>query len=124
MPQWSQMFHEAAALGLRVAVCDPAGRMLACANLDGHVIAHVPRLQGAGWWEFLETEELPGVLDWFADPSRDGPITYSQLCRIDGQPRMADITLVKVWAGDAWLAYGAVRPHPQRARRRQRAPGG
>lgn len=33
---WKAPFREAAALGYRVAVCDTAGRMLACSNLDGH----------------------------------------------------------------------------------------
>jgi hypothetical protein len=109
---WLVPFHEAAALGYRVAVCDTTGRMLACANLEGHVIEVIPRIHGSGWWEFLDPAELPGVLAWFADMDNREPITYQQLCRIDGVPRMADITLVKAWAGTAWLCYGAVRPHP------------
>lgn len=120
---WRAPFNEAAALGYRVAVCDTAGRMLACANLEGHVIADIPRIQGMGWHEFLLPDEVPLVLAWFADRDGNRPITYQQLCRIDGVPRMADITLVKSWAGSAWLCYGAVRAHPLPARRRQRATG-
>ena len=120
---WRKPFNEAAALGIKVAVCDARGHMLACSNIDGHTAAHVNRLMGDGWHDFLQPEDLPRVLAWFAcncDGGRQNcteceSITYQQLGKLNGKPAMQDITLIKRWAGDAWLCYGAVRFRPQGA---------
>ena len=118
-PLWLAPFNEAIALGYRVAVCDVAGRMLACGNLDGHVVAGECRLMGAGWHEFVHEADLPAVLDYFRNGQSGDTVSYRQLCQIDGRPVMADITILKVWAGSAWLVYGAVRSRQQPVRRRQ-----
>lgn len=116
---WRPRFNEAATLGHRVAVCDVDGRMLACANLDGHVVADIPRLDGTGWHEFLDSRDLPAVLAYFRNGVSGDALTYGQLCRINGQPVMADVTIVKTWVGGAWLCYGAVRERRRPARQRQ-----
>lgn len=116
---WQAPFNEASACGYRVAVCDSGGHMLACSNLEGHVVAGGPRLLGSGWHEFVHEADLPAVLDYFRNGQSGDTVSYRQLCQIDGRPVMADITILKVWAGSAWLVYGAVRsrrPHAQRQR--------
>lgn len=64
---WQAPFNEASACGYRVAVCDSGGRMLACSNLEGHVVAGESRLLGTGWWEFVEDGQLPAVKAYFAN---------------------------------------------------------
>jgi hypothetical protein len=114
--QWRHAFSEAAALGLRVAVVDTNAHMLACANLKAHVICTEPALLGDRWHEFVDPVDLPAVKRWFAALPDDfpaaasnGAIHYRQLCQLDERPVLCRITLVKVWVGDAWLAYGALR---------------
>lgn len=109
-------------MGHRVAVCDTAGHLLACSNLEGHVIAGGPRLMGDGWWEFVSPDDLPRVLAWFLNGRSGDTVTYRQLSQVNGQPVMADITILKVPVGGVYLCYGAVRarqppvPRPQHER--------
>lgn len=109
---WEIQFQDAAWLGLKVAACDKNGNVLAHSSLDSHTLAAV---LGDRWHEFVE--DLPRVLSWFSRDDESEPITYTQLGRIDGKPTRQRITLVKRWAGDAWICYGVVRldPRPPRA---------
>lgn len=123
-PLWLAPFKQAAAHGYRVAVCDTAGRLLACSNLEGHVVAGSPRLYGTGWWEFVHHDDLPAVLDYFRNGLSGQPISYRQLSQLNGRPVMADITIIKTWVGGAWLCHGAVRERRRRVRQRQPEHGG
>lgn len=119
MPPWSVPYKQAADQGYLVAVCDTAGHLLACSNLEEHAIAGGPRLYGTGWWEFLHPDDLPAVRAYFGDGVGGRPITYRQLSRINGQAVMADVTIIKTWAGSAWLCHGTVRARQRRAPQRQ-----
>ena len=115
---WRKAFNEAAAMGIKIAVCDDRGRMLACSNIEGHTAAGVERLMGVGWHDFLQPEDMPRVLAWFAcncgadreECHKCDMITYQQLSRYNGKPVMSDVTLIKYWHGGAWLCYGRVDP--------------
>lgn len=120
--KWLVQFCEAAALGIKVAVVDKEARMLAAANLEGHIICEIPLILGLKWHEFVDPRDMPAVRRWFAEDEPGEPIYYRQLCRIDGKAVMCRITLIKEWHGNAWLCFGAVRP--LRARRRQLSAGG
>lgn len=115
--KWLGQFCEAAAFGIKVAVVDKEARMLAAANLEGHLITRIPLILGDKWHEFVDPRDMPAVRRWFAEDEPGEPIAYRQLCQIDGKPTMCRIALVKSWTGDAWLCVGAVKPLS--ARRRQ-----
>lgn len=120
---WRKPLNEAAALGIKLAVCDERGHMLACTNIEGHTAAGAARLMGDGWHDFLQPEDLPRILAWFACDCGGGrkgcgecdTISYQQFGKHGGKPAMSQITLVKYWYGGAWLCYGALRVHPPRA---------
>lgn len=105
---WHIPFREAAELGFRVAVCDRRGRLLAAANIDGHLITKVEAIMGENWHEFVDELDL----DWFNRDDESEPTSYIQLGRIDGKPARQLITLVKRSCGDAWICYGSVLPMP------------
>ena len=99
---WKRPFAEAAALGLKVAVCDRRGHIIAIANC-GHVLADV---RGDRWHEFVE--DLPRVLAWFQRDDEGEPITYAQLGHAAGKPARQWITLVKRRCGRFWICLGSV----------------
>lgn len=110
-PLWHQHFRDAAALGLRVAVLDPAASMLACANLADHLICPESALLGEKWHEFIEPGDLPAIRTALARPA-SAPVVlhYRQLCRINTRSTVCLITLLNVWVASAWLSYGTLRP--------------
>jgi hypothetical protein len=116
---WRPAFNEASAMGIKIAVCDERGRMLACSNIAKHTAAEMGRLMGEGWHDFLQPEDMPRVLAWFACRENCGGcdggrgcelITYQQLGKLDGKPVMQDVTLLKYWHAGVWLCYGKVEP--------------
>ncbi len=122
---WRSAFNQATEMGIKIAVCDDKGRMLACSNISKHTAAEMGRLMGEGWHDFLQPEDMPRILAWFACKKKcngecegEGcePITYQQLSRLNGKPTMSDVTLVKFWHGGAWLCFGALRFRPPPSR--------
>lgn len=106
--QWRKPFEDAAAMGIKVAIVTTDARMLAYSNLK-HLICGESAMMGTGWHEFIDPDDMPRVKEWMATFD-DSPISYRQMCQERGKPKLKRITLLKLWAGEAWLCVGAVRP--------------
>jgi hypothetical protein len=111
LPLWTRHFNALSDVGFKVIVCRRDGYLMAVANWDE--IARPSQLVGLKWQEFCHPDDIAHVLAWHAvDPNDAGivPLTFRGMGIFNGVPGPAVFSLVKYWAGDAWVAVGNMAP--------------